>query len=70
MLVHHTADILKAEADGLTAVSSSEKMELQRLREDCRELTLELRRKKDELQTTNQELVNAQGLLTLYIHSF
>ena len=56
------ADLLKAEADGLTAVSSSEKLELQRLREESRELTLELRRKKDDLQATNQELLNAQGI--------
>lgn len=58
----NSLDLLKAEADGLTAVSSSEKMELQRLREECRELTLEMRRKKDDLQATNQEILNAQGL--------
>lgn len=41
-------------------------MELQRLREECRELTLEMRRKKDDLQATNQEILNAQGLPTCF----
>jgi chromosome segregation ATPase len=52
-------ELLKAEADSVNALSLNEKQTLQKLREEHRELNLEIRKKKVELKI--QELQGMQG---------
>jgi chromosome segregation ATPase len=54
-------ELLKAEADSVNALSLNEKQTLQKLREEHRELNLEIRKKKEELKMTFQELQGMQG---------
>jgi len=57
---------LRVEAEGVNALSFSEKVGLQKLREEHRDLVNDLREKREELRVAAQELMNMKGIKCNY----